>query len=92
MKQSPDAKSAAVLLVGPVGSDLHTSNLKKVTIWVSGVTSHEVVPGRLQSTAEIIYTFVRKMVIDIAGQDGLKYFPYSVRTPKLCKGPVPLTP
>ena len=45
-------------------------------LFVFGIRKNEVVPGRLQSTAEIIYTFVRKMVIDIAGQDGLKYFPY----------------
>ena len=35
-----------------------------------------VVPGRLQSVAEILYTFVKKMVVDIAGPEGLKYFSY----------------
>lgn len=45
-------------------------------LFVFGIRKNEVIPSRLQSTAEIIYTFVRKMVIDIAGQEGLKYFPY----------------
>jgi F-type H+-transporting ATPase subunit a len=45
-------------------------------IFVFGIRKNEVIPNRLQSIAEIIYTFVRKMVIDIAGQEGLKYFPY----------------
>ena len=44
--------------------------------FVFGIRKNEVVPGRLQSIAEIIYTFVRKMVVDIAGQEGLKFFPY----------------
>ena len=44
--------------------------------FVFGIRKNEVVPNRLQSIAEIIYTFVKKMVVDIAGQEGLKYFPY----------------
>ena len=45
-------------------------------LFVFGIRKNEVVPGRLQSIAELLYTFVRKMVMDIAGPDGLKYFPY----------------
>ena len=45
-------------------------------LFIFGIRKNEVVPGRLQSVAEILYTFVRKMVLDIAGQEGLKYFPY----------------
>ncbi len=45
-------------------------------VFVFGIRKSQVVPGRLQSVAEIIYMFVKKMVIDIAGQEGLKYFPY----------------
>ena len=44
--------------------------------FIFGIRKNEVVPGRLQSIAEILYTFVRKMVVDIAGPEGLKYFPY----------------
>ena len=35
-----------------------------------------LVPGRLQSVAELMYFFIRDMIIDIAGQEGLRYFPY----------------
>jgi len=35
-----------------------------------------IVPGRGQSVAELAYGFVHKMVEDVAGKDGLKYFPY----------------
>ena len=45
-------------------------------IFIFGIRKNEVVPGRMQSIAEIIYTFVKKMVIDIAGTEGLKYFPH----------------
>jgi F-type H+-transporting ATPase subunit a len=45
-------------------------------LFVFGIRKNEVVPGRLQSIAEIMYTFVKKMVVDIAGTEGLKYFPY----------------
>ena len=45
-------------------------------LFIYGIRKNEVVPGRLQSVAEVLYTFVRKMVVDIAGPEGLKYFPY----------------
>lgn len=35
-----------------------------------------LIPTRGQSIAEVIYVFVHKMVEDIAGKEGLKYFPY----------------
>lgn len=35
-----------------------------------------LVPGRMQSIAEVLYSFVHKMVEDIAGREGLRYFPY----------------
>ncbi len=45
-------------------------------IFVVGIRRGKTVPTRAQSVAEVIYIFVRKMVVDIAGQEGLKYFPY----------------
>ncbi len=36
----------------------------------------QLVPGRMQSIAEVLYGFVHKMVEDIAGREGLRYFPY----------------
>ncbi|MEM8732423.1 MAG: F0F1 ATP synthase subunit A [Pseudomonadota bacterium] len=35
-----------------------------------------IVPGRGQSVAELAYGFIYKMVEDVTGKDGLKYFPY----------------
>ncbi|MEX0338670.1 MAG: F0F1 ATP synthase subunit A, partial [Arenibacterium sp.] len=35
-----------------------------------------IVPSRGQSIAELAYGFVYKMVEDVAGKDGVKYFPY----------------
>ena len=43
---------------------------------VFGTRGRAVVPGRAQSVAELAYGFVYKMVEDVAGRDGLKYFPY----------------
>ena len=45
-------------------------------LFIFGIRKNAVVPGRLQSVAEILYTFVKKMVVDIAGPEGLKYFSY----------------
>ena len=47
-----------------------------IGLFVFGIRKGDVVPGRIQSIAEVVYVFVHKMVVDIAGQEGLKYFPY----------------
>lgn len=39
-------------------------------------SKRSLVPGRLQSMAEISYEFVADMVKSTAGRDGLKYFPF----------------
>lgn len=39
-------------------------------------TKRSIVPSRGQSIAELAYGFVYKMVEDVAGKDGVKYFPY----------------
>lgn len=35
-----------------------------------------IVPSRMQSVAELAYGFIYKMVEDICGKDGVKFFPY----------------
>lgn len=35
-----------------------------------------IVPGRMQSVAESLYIFIRKMAVDVLGEEGLKFFPY----------------
>ena len=69
---------------GPVGMFTITN----VTLWMAltilcifallvlGSSSRSLVPGRIQSIAELAYGFIRKMVEDVAGKDALPYFPY----------------
>lgn len=70
------------------GDVLHMTSVSNVALWmgvavlciivlfVLGTSKRAVVPGRLQSVAELAYGFVHKMVEDVAGHDGVKYFPY----------------
>ena len=43
---------------------------------VVGTRGRAIIPSRSQSVAELTYGFVHQMVEDIAGKDGLKFFPY----------------
>jgi F-type H+-transporting ATPase subunit a len=43
---------------------------------VLGTRGRAIVPNRSQSVAEMAYGLVHKMIEDIAGKDGLRYFPY----------------
>ncbi|MEM9967024.1 MAG: F0F1 ATP synthase subunit A [Pseudomonadota bacterium] len=43
---------------------------------VVGNSGRAVVPSRMQSVAELAYGFIHKMVEDICGKEGLKFFPY----------------
>ena len=50
--------------------------LAVIALLVMGTRGRAIVPSRSQSIAEEIYGFVYKMIEDIAGKDGLRYFPY----------------
>jgi len=43
---------------------------------VLSTSKRAIVPSRGQSIAELAYGFIYKMVEDVAGKDGVKYFPY----------------
>jgi F-type H+-transporting ATPase subunit a len=43
---------------------------------ILSVRSRQLVPTRMQSVAEMFYGFVRQMVVEICGEEGMKYFPY----------------
>ncbi|MEM6761067.1 MAG: F0F1 ATP synthase subunit A [Pseudomonadota bacterium] len=70
------------------GGEVTTFGLTNVTLWlflavlaviglmVLTTSKRSVVPGRAQSIAELLYGFVYKMVEDVTGRDGIKYFPY----------------
>lgn len=69
---------------GPVGMFTITNStmwmalaiVAVVALLVLGTRSRAIVPSRSQSIAELAYGFVYQMVEDIAGKDGVKYFPY----------------
>lgn len=50
--------------------------LAVIGLLVLGTRGRAIVPSRMQSVAEMAYGFVYKMVEDVAGKDGLKFFPY----------------
>ncbi|WOI57591.1 F0F1 ATP synthase subunit A [Palleronia sp. LCG004] len=47
-----------------------------VLLLVIGSRGRSVIPSRAQSVAELSYSFIYKMVEDITGKDGIRYFPY----------------
>ncbi len=69
---------------GPVGMFTITN----LTLWMAiavlctigllvlGTSGRSIIPGRVQSIAELCYGFVRKMVEDVASKEALPYFPY----------------
>ncbi|SNR65687.1 F0F1 ATP synthase subunit A [Puniceibacterium sediminis] len=50
--------------------------LAVAAIMVLGTSRRAIVPTRSQSVGELAYGFVYKMVEDVTGKDGVKYFPY----------------
>ncbi|WP_319638960.1 F0F1 ATP synthase subunit A [Rhodobacter sp. Har01] len=77
-------------IVKPLFGDgpVHWYTVTNVTLWMAiavvallGMfvlaTRHRgIIPSRLQSVAEMLYGFIHKMVEDVTGHEGLKYFPY----------------
>lgn len=52
------------------------SILAIVALLVLGTSRRAIVPSRTQSVAELAYVFIYKMVEDVAGKDGVRYFPH----------------
>jgi F-type H+-transporting ATPase subunit a len=77
-------------MVKPMFGDgaVGTFTITNVTFWMAltvlaiigllvvGTSRRAIVPSRTQSVAELAYGFIYKMVEDVAGKDGLRYFPY----------------
>jgi F-type H+-transporting ATPase subunit a len=77
-------------IVSPLFGDgpVHWYTPTNVTLWmfftvlaiaallVLGTRGRAIVPSRAQSVAELAYGFIYKMVEDVAGKDGVKFFPY----------------
>ena len=47
-----------------------------VVVFVFGSRGRALVPSRIQSLGEVAYSFIYKMVEDVTGHDGVKYFPW----------------
>ena len=47
-----------------------------ILLFVVGSRGRAIIPTRIQSIGELIYGFIYKMVEDVTGKDGVKYFPY----------------
>lgn len=45
-------------------------------LFVVGTTGRALIPTRIQSMAELTYGMVHKMIEDVSGKEGLRYFPY----------------
>ncbi|MFN0113822.1 MAG: F0F1 ATP synthase subunit A [Paracoccaceae bacterium] len=70
------------------GTEIHWYTITNVTLWMAialaaivvvfvwGTRMREVIPSRIQSVTEIVYSFIYKMVEDVSGHDGVRYFPY----------------
>jgi len=43
---------------------------------VLGTSKRAMIPSRTQSVGELAYGFIYKMIEDVAGKDGIRYFPY----------------
>lgn len=75
-------------LFGEAGDPVMWYTPTNVTLWlalavlaITGLmivttTKRAIVPSRGQSVAELAYGFIYKMVEDVTGKDGVKYFPY----------------
>ena len=69
-------------------AEVHWYTPTNVTLWMglavlaiaammlAGTRGRAIVPGRAQSVAELAYGFVHKMIDDVVGKDGARFFPY----------------
>jgi F-type H+-transporting ATPase subunit a len=77
-------------LFGPADGAVHWYTPTNVTLWMAfavlgiyllmavGTRGRAIVPTRVQSVAELIFGFVYKMVEDVTGHDGVRFFPYVI--------------
>ncbi|RID93333.1 F0F1 ATP synthase subunit A [Gemmobacter lutimaris] len=69
-------------------SNIGAFEITNVTVWMAatvlaiialmvfGSRGRAIIPSRIQSVGEMIYGFIYKMVEDVTGHDGVKYFPF----------------
>jgi len=86
----PMDQFAVKCLFGGDGCEVGMVTITNSTMWMAlavlavfglmvlGSSARNIVPSRMQSVAELAYGFIHKMVEDICGKEGLKYFPYII--------------
>ena len=68
--------SISVFTISNVTLWMALAVLSVIALMVLGTRGRAIIPSRSQSVAELTYGFVYKMVEDVTGKDGLKFFPY----------------
>ena len=72
-------------VLGPLGASVNFTQSNVHMVMVAGLVfalmfygmrARALVPGRMQSLAESIYEFVRNLVAEQVGEDGLRFFPF----------------
>lgn len=70
------------------GGELHWYTITNQTLWMAiavlaifallilGTSARAMVPGRMQSVGELAFNFIRNMIVDVAGHEGLVFMPY----------------
>jgi F-type H+-transporting ATPase subunit a len=78
-----EVKTLIPLNIGGVDASLTNSGAFMViavalitSFFIFSISKRAIVPGRLQSIAEISYEFIADMIRGTAGTDGLKFFPF----------------
>ncbi len=76
-------KPIFTVIIGGTDVSFSNSSLSMIAVVVMvfslmtlGMRSRSLVPGRLQSLAEVLYEFIAKMVRDNAGHDAKPFFPF----------------
>ncbi|MBB4285676.1 F0F1 ATP synthase subunit A [Roseospira goensis] len=71
------------IAVGPIDLSFTNSSLAmafavglSAALFYAGTRRLSLVPGRMQSLAELFYEFVANMVRDNVGKEGMRYFPF----------------
>jgi F-type H+-transporting ATPase subunit a len=72
----------------PFGTESYNLAFTNASLWMAiavfvgclfmflATSKSQLVPGRMQSAGEMLYTFVADMLRDVTGPDGMKFFPY----------------
>jgi len=78
----------AATVINECTANIKWYEITNVTVWIAltvlaiialmvfGSRGRAIIPSRIQSVGEMLYGFIYKMVEDVTGHEGVKYFPY----------------